>query len=132
MTVENIRRLFQTIPADAWLRDEVTDAVYFPLENGTFDLGDGITSSKTLVVEGSVSRSSLSPPRPFRSQSVPITPPISSNPPPTFRSVTAPRRTQSFRLKIVKAAMVRSGGKRKPEFQPTGQTYNYRVGRDNS
>ena len=117
VTVQNIRRLFQTSPADAWLRDEVTDAAYFPLDDGTFDLSDGVTSITTLVVEGSVSRSSLPPPCPFRSQSVSITPPISSNLPPTFRSVTAPRRTQSFSLKIVKATMVRSGVKRKPKFQ---------------
>ena len=53
VTMENIRRLFQVDPAEAWLRDEYDDISYFPNDDGSFDLSNN-TSFSTLMVEGPV------------------------------------------------------------------------------
>ena len=122
VTMENIRRLFQVDPAEAWLRDEYDDISYFPNDDGSFDLSNN-TSFSTLMVEGPVISSANSRggnlPRP--SVTVNSTP-YNLPPPPSFRSVVTPRRAQSFSLKIVKAKLTTNSG-RKPTFQPLSQTY---------
>lgn len=65
--------------------------------------------------------SNLPPPRPLTVSSTNHSS-MPSLPPPSFRSVTAPKRVASFSLKVVKATMCRQG-KRKAEFQPISQTY---------
>lgn len=61
-----------------------------------------------------------------RSLSISSTPPPSNTSSLLFRSVTAPKRTPSFSLKVIKAKLVKSG-RRKPEFEPLRQTYIYLV-----
>ena len=121
VTVDNIRRLFQVNPAEAWLRDDIDDTAYFPQPNGSFN----VTSFATLNVEGPAQsgplpRSSL--PRLSSAVTVSSTPPASPLPTPLFRSVTAPRRTPSFNLKILKAKLTKTS-KHKPDFELFSQTY---------
>ena len=152
VTVENLRRVFkvcnsdkvlkynsllrsflnftQVDPSEAWLQDECDGTAYFPQEGGQFNLHSlGLAPYATLIVEGpeitasmpSPRTSNLPPPRPLTVSSTNHSS-MPSLPPPSFRSVTAPKRVASFSLKVVKATMCRQG-KRKAEFQPISQTY---------
>jgi hypothetical protein len=116
VTVENLRRLFQVNPTETWLRDHESDQAYFP-EDDNFDLDD-VVSFSTLIVEGPP-LSSLPPPR--SRVTISSTSPTAT-PSPSFRSVTAPKRTSSFGLKVVKAKIIKNG-RRNPEFKPICQTY---------
>ena len=125
VTVENIRRLFQVDPADAWLKDEYDGISYFPNEDGNFDLSSSsINSFSTLIVEGPIlsSRGSnlLRPSVTLSSTSTPPTMSYILPPPPPFCSVITPRRAQTFSLKVVRAKLT-SG--RKATFEPLSQMY---------
>ena len=83
----------------------------------------------TLVVEGPAQAAASSLPQannlPCASSLVTVssTPTTSSlPPPPTFRSVTAPRWVPSFSLKMLKAKLTKNG-RQKPDFEPLNQTY---------
>ena len=120
----------QVNPSETWLRDDSDDALYFPHTDGTFNLhNNNITTYTTLIVEGPAQAAASSLPRannlPRASSLVTVssTPTTSSlPPPPTFRSVTAPRRVPSFSLKVLKAKLTKNG-RRKPDFEPLNQTY---------
>ena len=118
----------QVNPSETWLRDDCDGAAFFPQENGNLNLGSlGVSAYATLVVEGPALSASTLPrsntlPCQQSSVTVSSTPSTSSLPPPSFRSVTAPKRGANFSLKVVKATMCRQG-KRKAEFQPISQTY---------
>ena len=118
----------QVNPSETWLRDDCDGAAFFPQENGNFNLGSlGVSAYATLVVEGPALSASTLPrsntlPCQQSSVTVSSTPSTSSLPPPSFRSVTAPKRGANFSLKVVKATMCQQG-KRKVEFQPISQTY---------
>ena len=127
ITVENVRRIFQVSPVVVWLRDAIDDSAYFPEANGTFDM-ENISSLATLIVEGPAS-TQTTPRSTNLPRSVTISSTLSSSgryssslPPPSFRSVIAPRKSPTFRLKIVKAKVTRSKGRR-PILQPIAQTY---------
>ena len=121
--MDNIRRLFLVIPGEARLRDETDDTAYFPQQDGSFDV-QGIGAYSTLIVEGPIQSSSSVPQAMSFPHSVTLssTPSSSSHPVlPPFQSVTAPQRTQSFNLKVVKANITSRGCK--PIFEPLTQTY---------
>ena len=43
----------QVNPSEVWLKDEIDGTVYFPLQNGNFDLqNQGMSCYATLIVEG--------------------------------------------------------------------------------
>ena len=124
-------------PSELWLRDECDGSVYFPDQDGQFNLqDDNITPYSTLVVEGPTA-SGLNTRMGFSSavraggQSAlpqhqsPVTSPLPSagHGPPMFRSVIAPRKAPVTLIKIMKAKMsaAKKGGK--PDFQCTGQMY---------
>ena len=140
-------------PSDCYLRDEIDETTYFPRQDGTFNLlEEGLTPYSTLRVEGrsldsvggtssrltglsttggtnngaSYSLSLSSTPMSAASAGRSSGPGVSSSPLPTnFRSVMAPKRVQTFSLKLIKAKMCRIGvGRcRKFEFQPVSQTF---------
>ena len=94
LTTENLRRMFQVNPLEVWLRDIQDDTAFFPEPDGTFDLGNAISTS-IYIVEGPLQTplSTLRSSR-FQGSSVYISS-ASTNlppPPPSFRSVTATRR----------------------------------------
>ena len=43
--------MFQVCVSEVWLKNEVSDAAYFPENDGTFNLSD-VTEYTTLAVEG--------------------------------------------------------------------------------
>ncbi len=93
-----------------------------PNQNGNFDLV-GVNDFARFAVEGPT-QSSLPPSRSRSSitmSSTPSTSNLPSLPPPTFRSVIAPRKAPSFSLKVVKAKLTRTG--KKAVIQPISQTY---------
>ena len=133
----------QVHPLETWLRDECDGSVYFPDQDGQFNLEDSdLTPYSTLVVEGptavglnmrmgfsSVTRTggqsiSSTPAASSSQQQSPLPPAAAGHGPPTFRSVIAPRKVPASLIKIMKANMAaakKPGGK--PDFQCTGQMY---------
>ena len=111
----------QVDPSEAWLRDNCDNTAYFP-QDGNFNLQThGLSEYTTLVVEGP--SITAAPPRSNLPPSMTLTStPSSSSGFQNFRSVTAPRRSPSFSLKVLKAKMYRNG-RRKLDFQTLGQTY---------
>lgn len=123
-------------PSETWLRDECDGSVYFPDQDGQFNLQDNnVAPYSTLVVEGPTAsglnmRMGFSPAARAGGQSA--LPPqqsshvVSPSPsaPPMFRSVIAPKKAPTTLIKIMKAKMSatkKAGGK--PDFQCTGQMY---------
>ncbi|XP_065908512.1 uncharacterized protein [Dysidea avara] len=140
VTTENLRKMFQVQPTDAWLRDECDDSVYFSDQVGSFDL-HSLSPYCTLIVEGPTNTgramtSSIMASTARGLSSVPAAAHGSSQNslgvsvaaqsaslPPYFRSVTAAKKPVHL-VKVVKAKMTAStkkGGK--PDFTSTGQTY---------
>ena len=131
--------MLQVHPTETWLRDECDGSVYFPDQDGQFNLQDTtLTPYSTLVVEGPTAsglnmrmgfspairagvQSSLSAPQ----QSQHASPLIGRGgpPPPMFRSVVASKKAPVTLIKVMKAKMsaAKKGGK--PDFQCTGQMY---------
>ena len=139
-------------PSDCYLRDEIDETTYFPQQDRTFNLlEEGLIPYSTLRVEGrsldcvgrtsrrltslsttggtngaSHSLSLSSMPMSAASAGRSGGPGVSSSPlPNNFRSVMAPKRVQTFSLKLIKAKMCRIGlGRcRKFKFQPVSQTF---------
>ena len=113
--------ILQVEPSETWLRDDCDGKAYFP-QDGNFNLQtQAISEFTTLVVEGP----SLN--TPAARSNLPPTTTLTSTPSPSgfpgFRSVVAPKRSSSFSLKVLKAKMNRSAGRRNPEFHVMGQTY---------
>ena len=126
-------------PSETWLRDECDGSVYFPDQDGQFNLQDNnITPYSTLVVEGptasglnlrmgfsSVARAggqSVSSTSQQQSQ-IPSPLPSAGHGSPMFRSVVAPRKAPVSLIKIIKAKMTAAKKGGKPDFQCIGQMY---------
>ena len=110
-------------PSETWLKDDCDGTAYFP-QNGHFNLHtQSISEFTTLVVEG------LSLTTPSRGNRVNLPPSTTLTSTPScssfqgFRSVVAPKKSPSFSLKVLKAKINRSAGRRNPEFHVMGQTY---------
>jgi len=114
--------------------------MYFPRENGTFNLiEDGVLPFSTLSVEGrtldlttrhgssTIPRNTTSPPSSITQSvgsnitSFPSTPVSSHGNSATFRSVIARRPPASFNLKLVQARLTKSG--QRMQFHATKQTF---------
>ena len=114
VTIENLRRVFQVEPEDAWLQDDLNGRAYFPNEEGLFEGLD--RNYQALVVQGTSLPGIFS-----RMQSqIPASSPGSAGvpsslpSPPTFRSVlstSSGTRKASYCLKIVKATLSWQGNK---------------------
>ena len=106
-------------PSKVWLRDEVDGAVYFPLQNGNFDLqSQGVSRYAILIVEGpTVTVSTPTQNNLPRSQLQGTSMSLSSTPgnqlgtSSSFQSVIAPKRVPLFNLKVIKADVHRIGNK---------------------
>ena len=125
VTTENLRRVFNVSLSEVWLQDELDGTVFFP-EDGSFVLMN-ISSISVLIIEGpSFQATPRSSSYPSRSSGVTISslpsssnilPPASILPPPTFCSVTAPRRSLSFTLKVIKVRIIRKNGRHKLDIE---------------
>ena len=114
LTASNLRRVFNVNPTEVWLRDDLDNTLFLPEDDGTFTQVEA--GSSVLVVEGpsltATSRASGFSSRPS-STTLSSLPSTSSLPPPSFRSVIAPKRCPSFTLKILKACVIMKNGRRK-------------------
>ena len=116
VTIENLRRVYQVEPEDAWLQDDLNGRAYFPNEKGLFDGLD--RNYQALVVQGTSLPGIFS--RIQSQMSVLASSPGSARVPsslpstPAFRSVlstSSGTRKASHRLKIVKATLSWQGNK---------------------
>jgi hypothetical protein len=118
VNVENLRRVFQVDPGEAWLQDDISGTAYFPNEDGSFT---GLNSFQTLIVNGAPSSSSphgmfvASSHGSAQTSTLSSTPSVSKLPAPQFRSVVlSASKKSTHRLKVIKATLTWQG--KKPVF----------------
>ena len=106
MNTENLRRVFQVEPEEAWLQDDFDGRAYFPNEEGSFE---GLHQFQTLVVHGGAT-TALAPRYQQQSPISSLGSLIPSSPTslpsaPQFRSIVSSAKKSTYRLKIVKATL---------------------------